>query len=188
MGHDYDFNYLTGARLLILIDEVGAAVEHSARVRVIHGTLKLAKLDFLLRYPEYLYQAVKIVSPSTEKYWNDVRAHPMSKYKMGPFEREYYNVFALLDSRGWTETIRSGGLLSRERSFFLTRLGREFIAAELAHEAKWKEHQEVARVIRQFFGNWTGAELKNFLYQQFPKISATGLDDTIPLNPKEAAK
>lgn len=186
MGHQHTFDFLTGSRLLILIDEVGASVEHPSRVRALQGTLRLAKLDFLLRYPEYLYAAIKIVSPSTEKYWRDVQAEPMSKYKMGPFEREYYNVFGMLDSRGFTETVRSGGLLDRERTFFLTRSGRQFIERELGPDPKWREHQDVARVVRQFFGNWSGADLRNFLYEHFPRITATGLDDTIPLNPRDA--
>lgn len=183
MGHQLNYNWLSGCRYLVLICEAGETTNESHGVRVIRGTMKLAKLDFLLRYPEYLTSAVGIISPSQVKYWRDNPTEPMAKYLMGPFEKEMYDVFGILDSRGLTTT---RGHLA-ERSFYITEQGRQFVQQALYKDERYEAYREVAEVVGRFFGRMTGPELKSFLYKHFPDIENTGIDTMIPTTPRKMA-
>ncbi|MGB1586762.1 MAG: hypothetical protein ACPHID_06935 [Thermoplasmatota archaeon] len=183
MGQTDHLRDLHGARFLILLDAAGLPSKRPECSKVIYGTIKFAKLDFFLRCPEYLYAAVRIVDPDTAKTWDDCPTLPMHKYKMGPFEREYYDVFAILESKGLLE-IRADKE-RRGRAFHLTNQGQEAVEKFL-EEPRFQEYHTVAKVISNFFGQWGGNELKDFLYDNFPEVGEARLNQ--PIQPYRRTK
>ena len=75
------------ARLLLLI------AAFSRRTRVLEGRTKLAKLDFLLRYPLYFERALHIrrpqLKPSPHLHQPDVESR-MVRYRYGPWDPAYF--------------------------------------------------------------------------------------------------
>lgn len=176
MGHGHRLTEHHAARFLMLLDSAGEPSPRAGCTKVIYGTIKFAKLDFLLRYPEYLYQAVKIVAPDIVKQWDDVDHLPMSKYKMGPFEREFYDVISHLESRGLVRVTKANSTNARE--FHLTAQGSGAVK-ELLREPLLKEYHAVGCVIRDHFGKWGGSELRDFIYEHFPSVGDAGLNESI---------
>ena len=93
------------ARVLLLVAAVSQRQEHA---RKLDGMTKLAKLDFLLRYPALAPQVLDALDPA------DPRLHlsggdvadptsveaPMTRYKYGPWDDRYYAVLGALVGRG----------------------------------------------------------------------------------------
>ena len=94
LDESYDFHL---ARLLILMNEMSKK-EYG---EIIQGITKLVKLDFLLRYPNVLEQALKRKGKST----NSIKVKPheidsveskMIRYKFGPWDNRYWEFLRIL--------------------------------------------------------------------------------------------
>ena len=85
------------ARLLLLIEAF------SRRNKVLEGRTKLAKLDFLLRYPSYCARAVQIRRPelmdATKGPEPDLESR-MVRYRFGPWDPAYYALLGRLIGKG----------------------------------------------------------------------------------------
>ena len=84
------------ARLMFLL-------KHGVRGkdRSIAGRLKVAKMDFFLRYPAYLKRAATIKGIDHSQIPQEIRPESrMIRYKYGPWDAKYYDVFAYLASQG----------------------------------------------------------------------------------------
>lgn len=94
------------ARLLLLID----AFSHKANgtPRYLEGRVKLAKLDFLLRYPRYLRRILLAHgAPLKDVETIDPGEAPldsrMMRYRYGPWDPAYYAILGSLIGRGLVE-------------------------------------------------------------------------------------
>jgi len=92
-------------RILLLVNAVAAEPEHQRKV---DGLTKLAKLDFLVRYPALAAHVLDTLEESDERLHltpadraepTDVEA-PMTRYKYGPWDDRYYPVIGALVARG----------------------------------------------------------------------------------------
>src|SRR5262245_31422507 len=126
------------ARVLLLIDAVSQSPGHAGKL---DGLTKLAKLDFLLRYPALAPSVLDGLDPA------DARLHvsprdldqptnveaPMIRYKYGPWDDRYYPVIGALVGRGLIRYARG-----RQGSVALvpTPEGRRLVAA-LAVSENW---------------------------------------------------
>lgn len=145
------------ARLLLLIYHAGAP-----RAKRIVGRTKLAKMDFLVRYPTYLVEAARIKGAQT-----DIRpiARPesrMIRYKYGPWDERYYDVFAFLVAKDFVE-IRP--TKAKGDSFQLTEKGKA--AVEELEGPEFDEIVERCKLVRKLFGRVSGSTIKNFIYRYF---------------------
>src|SRR6266487_3413996 len=93
------------ARLLLLI---------SAFTRPTHGLqgrTKLAKLDFLLRYPEFFRRALaargRPIPDAPEPEENNIERR-MVRYRYGPWDPAYFALLGSLLARGLIETVPTG--------------------------------------------------------------------------------
>jgi hypothetical protein len=151
------------ARLLLLIDAFKQAG------RTVQGRVKLAKLDFLLRYPQFYRRALEAKgktvdgAPSSEE--NDIESR-MVRYRYGPWDPAYYALLGSLLGRGLIETVPEG----RYIGFRTTQLGSE-LAAQLADTPAWSAIHDRARRLRITFGSVTGTTMKKFIYEHFPEVS-----------------
>lgn len=139
------------ARILILVSEAGIR-------RRISGLTKLAKLDFFLRYPEFLGRIVE--ANRSVSAW---AAEPtMIRFLYGPWDPRYYQVLPFLESRGLLAIGKNG----RSYTFSLTDLGRA-VVEKLGEDAAFVGTFEGARAVGKELGHMSGGQLKNLVYERF---------------------
>ena len=126
-------------RLLLLIDAF------STRSRSLEGRTKLAKLDFLLRYPDYLRRGL-IARGADANVPDSIREslnieNRMVRYRYGPWDPAYFALLGNLVGRGLV-------IPTQERSgvgYRTTELGSS-LASELASTAAWHDVAERTRI------------------------------------------
>jgi hypothetical protein len=156
------------ARLLVLLFICGR------RTHTITGLKKLAKLDFFLRYPSLLREALgakaqNLVIPDTIE-------SSMIRYHYGPWDRRYYHVLASLEARRLIDVRQSS---SRSYSFSLTILGVESATA-LANAPAFEQLAATAAVINREFGDKSGSYLERFVYSRFySEVTSRALGEDI---------
>lgn len=152
------------ARVLLLIDAFSS--ERSS----LDGLTKLAKLDFLLRYPSFLDQLMlrdnvkwpERLRPSTaERLSVESR---MIRYKYGPWDQRYYTIVAYLVGTGLVEPVTGRGRVALR----VTDRGRE-MAQALGSTAEWQVVAGRCRLLRQHY-NFSGARLKDRIYDELPAV------------------
>ena len=150
------------ARLLILI---GA---FSRGNKVLEGRTKLAKLDFLLRYPAYYLRALQIRRPDLVSIETapelDIEAR-MVRYRFGPWDPAYFALLGRLIGKGLVESVP----FARGIGYRLTDRGR-VVATAIQEEPAWVEVSERASTLRRNF-DLTGTTLKKFIYEHFPEVT-----------------
>uniref|UniRef100_UPI003F49453C hypothetical protein n=1 Tax=Nonomuraea sp. CA-252377 TaxID=3240003 RepID=UPI003F49453C len=150
------------ARVLILI---GQFTEPGEPFR---GLTKLAKIDFLLRYPvmaERLMPAGAAgpgVAPTDDE--RQAVESRMIRYKYGPWDDRYYPILGALVGKRLATFARVDG----STEITLTDAGRELSAA-LEETSPWAVVAERARFLRAHF-DLPGRALKDLIYQQLPDV------------------
>jgi hypothetical protein len=152
-------------RLLLLLN-VFAGDNHLGEIE---GLTKLAKLDFLLRYPVYLeramIQAGKQMKKSPPMDYERISVEAkMVRFKYGPWDFRYRRFINTLIGMNLVY-IRQGG-----RSYYLgiTEKGVEK-ANELESKIVFSDLLERAKTIKTHF-NFSGTNLMKFVYKTFPEI------------------
>ena len=153
------------ARILILLNEFSGKESRGE----IEGLTKLAKLDFLLRYPAYLEKALAVEGKSSklanvlDHERKSVEAR-MIRFKYGPWDFRY---------RRFINTLVGMGLLyirlqGKSYHLCLTNKGVD-VAKDIVQQESFKDISERARLIRINF-NMSGTNLMKFIYKTFPEI------------------
>jgi hypothetical protein len=151
------------ARLLLLIDAF------SGSDRSLEGRTKLAKLDFLLRYPNFLMRALTIRVPNrilnVPLAEDDTIENRMVRFRYGPWDPAYFALLGRLIGHELVEPVpvRNGvGYRTTER-------GRE-LARELGNTEPWEPVVQSAALLRRHF-DLSGTTLKQFIYDHFPEVT-----------------
>ncbi|MFY1650989.1 hypothetical protein ACN27J_08835 [Solwaraspora sp. WMMB762] len=154
------------ARILLLI----SAFSHSKR-NGIDGLTKLAKLDFLLRYPamlERLSLAEASKGPPAHLRATDNERlaveSRMIRYKYGPWDDRYYPILGILIGTG---LIKSSGGKGRLR-MSATGDGKR-VASQLISLPTWQLTAGRCEFIAANF-NTTGSRLKDLIYKNLPDV------------------
>jgi len=152
------------ARLLLLIDAF------SGGAGGLQGRTKLAKLDFLLRYPRFFVRAMEarnadVVAELDPAEENNIESR-MVRHRYGPWDPSYYAVLGALAGRGLITTVPARNY----RGIKTTELGGR-VAAELRASEAWEPVADRARQLRRTFPDHTGTFLKNFIYEHFPEVT-----------------
>lgn len=151
------------ARILLLINAF------TTRTKSLEGRTKLAKLDFFLRYPNFMQRALAIRKPEqvmnvAPEEQNNIEGR-MIRYRYGPWDPSYYSILGRLIGKGFVEVVPN----QRGLSYRTTERGSQ-IARDLAKEESWSETGERIKLLKQNF-NLSGNTLKDFVYQHFPEVS-----------------
>lgn len=99
------------ARVLLLIDEFS---RKTTGPRTLEGRVKLAKLDFLLRYPKHLATvlAIRGIGESVRREL-ELQDSPlesrMMRYRYGPWDPSYFAVLGSLVGRGLVDVVPAQG-------------------------------------------------------------------------------
>lgn len=170
-----DNDELHEARLLLLLQ----AFAGKGGQETVDGLTKLAKLDFLLRYPTYLEKAIS-QRPKGKPEEADVKDHErqsvessMVRFKYGPWDHRYRRFLNLLVAKGMATVTTEG----RTVRIGLTERGLE--AARLLSENEANEDiTHRARLLKRHF-DLTATNLMKFIYDTFPEIGTLRLGKEI---------
>jgi len=159
------------SRVLLLVNAVAADPGHQ---RKLDGLTKLAKLDFLVRYPGFagiILDGVddsdgRLHLESSERLTPTDVDDPMVRYKYGPWDDRYYPVVGALVSRGLLRYVRG-----RRGSVALapTASGQR-LAAELRADASWREIADRCNIVAQASAGLTGNALKERIYERLANL------------------
>lgn len=152
------------ARLLVLIDAF------TSKSRGLQGRTKLAKLDFLLRYPAFFSRAMADRGVAEDEYETAAtEANPieqrMVRYRYGPWDPSYYALLGSLIGRRLVE-IRP---YKRGLGYATTEAGSE-LASELRNEPSWKEIAARVTLLRRHM-DLSGSGLQKKVYELFPEVA-----------------
>lgn len=152
------------ARLLLLIDAF------STGEGTLQGRTKLAKLDFLLRYPRFFRRAMELRGvttnvPAPDPSEDNIEQR-MVRYRYGPWDPAYYSLLGGLVGRGLITAIPT----RRYVGFRTTGAGRA-VAAQLERSEAWGDVSARAKLLRSTFRNQQGSFLKDWIYQHFPEVT-----------------
>jgi hypothetical protein len=153
------------ARLLILLN----AFMEEGQNKGIEGLTKLAKLDFLLRYPVMLERALQAKGRSTravqlEDHERYSVESEMVRYRFGPWDHRYRENLNLLVAKG----LASVSVEGRKVDIILTDSGRTE-AKRLAEDELFEQYVRRARLIKTHF-DMTATHLVDFIYNTFPEV------------------
>jgi hypothetical protein len=169
-------DHLHMARLMMLLNA------HAGRTnKPIEGVTKLAKLDFLLRYPNCLERALiaqgKPTKPAqVQDFERTTIETKMVRFRYGPWDHRYRRWIALLVGKGLLQARVDG----RTVKLWLTEAGRS-IAMDLASSPDLDDLSARAILVAKTFGSMSGTALKNFVYSTFPEIITMRWGDPIKI-------
>lgn len=160
------------ARLLVLVRGVDLRKKTTAtKLKAVEGITKLAKLDFLLRYPTCLERALthKQKNPADAAVVPRERTSIESKmirFRYGPWDARYRRWLGLLVARGLLRV----GLEGHTVQIGLTDSGRD-LADHFRGDELYADQTRRSDVIAKTFGSYTATGLKEFVYEAIPEIT-----------------
>jgi hypothetical protein len=161
-------------RLLVLFSVFAGRNGHGS----INGLTKLAKLDFLLRYPVYMERALKArgASPSDVEVADHERKSvesSMVRFRYGPWDFRYRRFINLLVAKGLAQIDTKG----RTIYISLTDAGLD-VAKHLSRNEQFQDIAKRSRLLKRHF-NLSSTNLMKFIYKTFPEISTLRLGEVI---------
>jgi|GEM_PF-6511853 len=173
---------IRAARILLLLKYCSDEANGDA---IITGLTRLAKLDFFLRYPKHLMTAIEAVVDTPELREQFIRRIPveeatlmfnklMTRHHFGPWDHNYYNVFAYLTSKGLIS-------VSKSESTYVFRLEQAGYRAVsmLEQNRNFDGYVRLAQTLGEVFGDYLGSQLKQFIYDHFAAIANAKLGETL---------
>jgi hypothetical protein len=159
------------ARLLILISTF------TGKSRSLEGRTKLAKLDFLLRYPRFLRRGLTIRGAAEEVVADipdreDVDSR-MVRYRYGPWDPAYYALLGRLVGKRLVEPTP----FERGIGYRATEEG-QAVAKRLQYTEDWAIVGRRARLLKKHL-DLSGANLTRFVYENFPEVAQASWGDRL---------
>ncbi len=167
---------LHAARLLVLISAYSGASPGDS----VEGLTKLAKLDFLLRYPVMLERALAAKGRSTrdvqlEEYERLSVESEMVRYRFGPWDHRYREVLNILVGKGLVTVSVEG----RKVVITLTDRGRT-LASELEASPAFQDYARRSTLLKRHF-DVQATTLMRFIYETFPEVVSLRSNERIPI-------
>lgn len=157
-----DILELHAARLLLLVLHCGTKTKGTSLTRV-DGLTKMAKLDFLVRYPEFFEKLAKHLGQSVNTPLHDVESS-MVRFHYGPWDDRYYHVLAYLESRGLLKVEKDGSTYK----FAITPQGAT-IGTALSSDQSYTDLIHHMHEVKRVVGKYQGTKLKDVIYEVFGK-------------------
>jgi hypothetical protein len=160
------------ARLLLLLGSADARKKTAInKARAVEGITKLAKMDFLLRYPTCLERAMAVLDKSPEDVAVQDRERTsietkMIRFRYGPWDARYRRWLGLLSSRGLLRLAMEGNTVV----IGLTDVGRA-LAGSLKSTPLFAELARRSDITVDAVGSMSATRLKNFVYEAIPEIT-----------------
>ncbi len=158
-------NFHLGRMLLLMLAIDGGDAQP------LDGITKLAKLDFLLRYPNCLERALVAVKRAVEEaeiqtYERTTIESKMIRFKYGPWDNRYRRWMGLLIARGLIKV----DLDKRTIKLSLTEKGRE-VAMLFSQDPAYNDLKLRSQIVKEAFGKMTSSKIRDFIYKTFPELA-----------------
>jgi hypothetical protein len=157
-------------RLLILLGSSDTRGKRDTAAKPIAGIMKLAKMDFLLRYPTSLERVMKkkggdpsLVAVSARER-NSIEAS-MIRFRYGPWDKRYRRWLSILRAQGLIEV----GVRGRTVEIALTNRGRQ-VAETLKGIEEFSDLVRRSQLVVKTVGGMNATKLKEFVYEAIPEI------------------
>ena len=147
----------------------------------VDGIMKLAKLDFLLRYPNCLVRVLEHLGKEeaadsiSEEERNTIEAR-MIRFRFGPWDGRYRKWIGLLVSKRLANTYVDGRTVKVQ----LTDDGLS-LAESIEKLPEFEDLAAHSKLISSSVGNYSATKLKNFVYEVFPEIVEMSWGEDIDL-------
>lgn len=160
------------ARLLVLL---GSADKRKTTVatkaRAVEGITKLAKMDFLVRYPTCLERVLERLDKDASQVEVQPRERTsietkMIRFRYGPWDARYRRWLGLLSARGLVRLAVEGNTIV----IGLTEAGRA-LAASIRSSPHFHELGHRSDLAVNAVGNLSAVRLKDFVYDVIPEIA-----------------
>jgi DNA-binding PadR family transcriptional regulator len=162
-----DITELHAARMILLLRKCGTG----NRVK---GLTKLAKLDFLVRYPAFFNRLSVHLQKQVTAVMETVES-VMIRHHYGPWDKRYYTVLPFLESRNLITVSKEGATYV----FELTRNGKR-LADDISKRSEFADQVEQMKQVKELVGKKSGTALKNIVYEVFDtEIAQKPLGDII---------
>ncbi|MDJ1503502.1 hypothetical protein [Xanthocytophaga agilis] len=167
--------------ILYFFSEPYSDSEFPSRKKIFRTEVRIQKLDFLLRNPDYLAYELLLLAESDEKQKNEIQTHvksifdnkepifkrlEMERFFFGAYE-DIDDVIGFLIGIGFidykSETTVS--LKSVEKEYFITDYAIDKVESLLQSLSQLTWYVNRCKLIRNYFGNKTGNELKVAQYK-----------------------
>jgi hypothetical protein len=163
------------ARLLVLLNAFAGQDGSDA----VEGLTKLAKLDFLLRYPVMLDRALKAKGSAArdvllEDHERQSVESEMVRYRFGPWDHRYREFLNILIAKGLATIAVEG----RKTIIALTPAGRE-LASQFANDPLFEPYVRRSALLKRNF-DLTATNLMRFIYETFPEVVTLRSNEAIP--------
>lgn len=154
------------ARLLVLL----LAASGKRKTKPVEGIMKLAKLDFLLRYPNCLERLLEVKDGNAEAahiqpFERDNVEAKMVRFRYGPWDDRYRRWIGLLVARDLAQTYTKGKTVN----VGLTERGQE-VAQQIAALNEYQDIAVRSQLVVDAVGSMRATKLKEFIYQTFPEL------------------
>jgi hypothetical protein len=169
-----DYDDLHEARILVLL-AVFAGRDGQGEIA---GLTKLAKLDFLLRYPVLLERALQARGRSTDaielkSYERDSVESKMVRYRFGPWDPRHRRFVNLLVAKGLARVHMDG------RTVMIGATGRGLERGrQLAEDPNFQDVARRAASLRAGLDLAAG-KLADFIYKTFPEVVSLRMNEAI---------
>ncbi len=145
----------------------------------INGITKLAKLDFLLRYPTYFQRLLskirqRVPEVPMETYEEETVENKMIRFKYGPWDARYRRWIGILVARGLADTYLRG----RTVHVRLTDAGKE-VANTFASHDDYSLLNDRCELVARTAGTLSGTRLKDLVYEVVPELSGMAWGEEI---------
>lgn len=166
------------ARILFILNE---ANKRKRKKGCVDGITKLAKFDFLLRYPNCLERALKEVKgnpkPANIKdYERTTIESRMIRFRYGPWDPRYRKWIGLLYAKGLANTFVEG----RTVYVGITKQGKKTVS-ELNQNEVFSDLKNRSELLYRKFGSYSSTKIKDFIYEVFPEIEKMKWGEKIDL-------
>ena len=153
-------------RLLLLMRAAGGRIGTNP----IAGIMKLAKMDFLLRYPNCLARVLRatggnVTDAAIELQERDTIEAKMVRFRYGPWDERYRRWIGLMVARGLSITYVKG----RTVNVRLTERGCG-VADRLGALEEFADLRRRGGLIAKAVGAMSATVLRDFVYKQFPEL------------------
>lgn len=186
--------------LLYVFSEEYNEESHLHYKRLFEGEMKIQKLDFWLRNPDYLsYELLKIAQQDHTKKVEikgivrrifqdgepDIRREEMLKFRFGAYE-DLDDVIAFLESRDLIkfDSKRATDSTIRNKKYYVTETAVKTIESNISTLSFLNWYIERCNLIKRFFGSKTATELKDAQYEieQYSRtLYGNPIENIIPL-------
>jgi hypothetical protein len=158
-------------RLLVLLGSADARKSTPlTKAKAVEGITKLAKLDFLLRYPTCLERALQELGRDPAEADVQPRERTsieakMVRFRYGPWDARYRRWLGLLAARGLVTL----GVQGNTVQIGLSDAGRS-LAARFRADALYADLTRRADLVMKAVGSMSATRLKDFVYEAVPEI------------------